>query len=172
MAIAAFCFLVVLAAIGWGIYEVYQIGHPAAKYGGVRTSSQTLTLACGPHREALRTWRCHPFLNAIIQWLRAGYPEGVPDVDYIPLFALLGSQLTDTEVSAIADRAGTTRATRSRRRRSARPSRPSPHEQPLDADVARVRARLAARGLAAGQAASPVSATPGGCRLKPAAGGR
>jgi hypothetical protein len=29
MFIAAFCFLVVLAAIGWGIYEVYQIGHPA-----------------------------------------------------------------------------------------------------------------------------------------------
>ena len=29
MAIAAVCFLVVLAAIGGGIYEVYQIGHPA-----------------------------------------------------------------------------------------------------------------------------------------------
>jgi hypothetical protein len=29
MAVAALCFLVVLAAIGWGIYEVYQIGHPA-----------------------------------------------------------------------------------------------------------------------------------------------
>ena len=28
---AAFCFLIVLAAIGWGIYEVYQIGHPAPK---------------------------------------------------------------------------------------------------------------------------------------------
>jgi hypothetical protein len=28
---AAFCFLVVLAAIGWGIYEVYQIGHPSPK---------------------------------------------------------------------------------------------------------------------------------------------
>jgi hypothetical protein len=28
---AAFCFLVVLAALAWGIYEVYQIGHPAAK---------------------------------------------------------------------------------------------------------------------------------------------
>jgi hypothetical protein len=26
---AAICFLVVLAAIGWGIYEIYQIGHPA-----------------------------------------------------------------------------------------------------------------------------------------------
>ena len=29
MIIAAICFLVILAAIGWGIYEVYQIGHPA-----------------------------------------------------------------------------------------------------------------------------------------------
>jgi hypothetical protein len=29
MVIAAICFLIVLAAIGWGIYEVYQIGHPA-----------------------------------------------------------------------------------------------------------------------------------------------
>jgi hypothetical protein len=30
MLIAAICFLAVLAAIGWGIWEVYQIGHPAA----------------------------------------------------------------------------------------------------------------------------------------------
>ena len=29
MVIAAVCFLVILAAIGWGIYEVYKIGHPA-----------------------------------------------------------------------------------------------------------------------------------------------
>jgi hypothetical protein len=29
MIIAALCFLVILAAIGWGIYEIYQIGHPA-----------------------------------------------------------------------------------------------------------------------------------------------
>jgi hypothetical protein len=29
MIIAAVCFLVVLAAIAWGIYEVYRIGHPA-----------------------------------------------------------------------------------------------------------------------------------------------
>jgi len=29
MIITVFSFLVVLAAIGWGIYEVYQIGHPA-----------------------------------------------------------------------------------------------------------------------------------------------
>jgi threonine/homoserine/homoserine lactone efflux protein len=31
MIVAAIAFLIVLAAIGWGIYEVYQIGHPAVK---------------------------------------------------------------------------------------------------------------------------------------------
>jgi hypothetical protein len=31
-AIAAICFLAVLAAIGWGVYEVYQIGHPQATH--------------------------------------------------------------------------------------------------------------------------------------------
>jgi hypothetical protein len=29
--VAAFCFLIVLASIGWGIYEIYKIGHPAPK---------------------------------------------------------------------------------------------------------------------------------------------
>jgi hypothetical protein len=28
MVAAAFCFLVILAAVGWSIYEVYEIGHP------------------------------------------------------------------------------------------------------------------------------------------------
>ena len=47
-----------------------------------------------------------PFLNRIVDWLRAGYPEGVPEHDYIPLFALLGSQLTNDEVTAHRRRAG------------------------------------------------------------------
>jgi hypothetical protein len=29
IATAAVCFLIVLAAIAWGIYKVYQLGHPA-----------------------------------------------------------------------------------------------------------------------------------------------
>ena len=32
MAAAVFCFLVVLAAIGWGVYEVYLIGHPSTTH--------------------------------------------------------------------------------------------------------------------------------------------
>jgi hypothetical protein len=43
-----------------------------------------------------------PFLEKIVDWLRAGYPEGVPQTDYVPLFALLGSQLTNDEVTLIA----------------------------------------------------------------------
>ena len=43
------------------------------------------------------------FLTRIVGWLRAGYPEGVPEHDYVPLFALLGSQLTNDEVTLIAN---------------------------------------------------------------------
>jgi hypothetical protein len=86
-----------------------------------------------------------PFLSSIIDWLRAGYPEGVPDVDYIPLFALLGSQLTDAEVSEIAD----TLASESDPDSAAAIRKAIgnvTNEQVRDSDIARVRARLAGGG--------------------------
>lgn len=43
-----------------------------------------------------------PLLNVIIDWLRAGYPDGVPEADYIPLLALLRRRLSDDEVRQIA----------------------------------------------------------------------
>lgn len=36
-----------------------------------------------------------PPLQAIVDFLRVGYPEGVPERDYIPLLALLGQQLAE-----------------------------------------------------------------------------
>jgi hypothetical protein len=34
----------------------------------------------------------HPhFLRSVVRWLQAGYPEGVPGPDRVPLFALLRS---------------------------------------------------------------------------------
>jgi hypothetical protein len=45
-----------------------------------------------------------PVLSRVIEWLRAGYPEGVPEHDYIPLFALLGSQLTNEDVNRVRSR--------------------------------------------------------------------
>jgi hypothetical protein len=86
-----------------------------------------------------------PVVEKIISWLRAGYPEGVPQHDYMPLFALLGSELTNDEVTLIADeltfsadpdsaeaiKAAITAVTKTK---------------PNDADINRVRARLAAGG--------------------------
>jgi Protein of unknown function (DUF3349) len=42
------------------------------------------------------------FLDAIVSWLRAGYPEGVPPHDYLPVLALLSRRLTTDEVKAVA----------------------------------------------------------------------
>ena len=86
-----------------------------------------------------------PVLSSIIEWLRAGYPEGVPSVDYIPLFALLGTQLTDEEVNEIAEElANESDPDSAEAIRNAITGVTKEH--PNDADVARVRARLAAGG--------------------------
>ena len=84
------------------------------------------------------------FLNKIVVWLQAGYPEGVPGPDRVPLLALLSRRLTNDEVKTVAqalvDRGEfdhvdigvlITRIT---------------DELPRDEDVERVRSRLAAKG--------------------------
>jgi hypothetical protein len=87
-----------------------------------------------------------PVLASIVGWLRAGYPDGVPQQDYVPLFALLSRQLlTNAEVAQIAgelangDDPASAQAIRDA-------IETVTHEKPLDADVARVSARLAAGG--------------------------
>ncbi|HKV19425.1 MAG TPA: DUF3349 domain-containing protein [Mycobacterium sp.] len=84
------------------------------------------------------------FLAKIVAWITAGYPEGVPGPDRVPLFALLKPRLTDDEVKAVA--------------RELRDRGEFDHvdigvliteftdELPAPADVERVRARLAAKG--------------------------
>jgi hypothetical protein len=87
-----------------------------------------------------------PFLDKIIGWLRAGYPEGVPEHDYIPLFALLGSQLTDAEVALVADELASDTKPESAEAIRRAISAVTANHHPGDADVARVRSRLAAGG--------------------------
>ena len=86
-----------------------------------------------------------PFLSSIIRWVRAGYPEGVPDVDYIPLFALLGSQLSEDDVHAIAQELENESKPESAEAIRKAIAAVTDH-QASDADVARVRSRLAAGG--------------------------
>jgi Protein of unknown function (DUF3349) len=86
-----------------------------------------------------------PFLTSVIHWVRAGYPEGVPDVDYIPLFALLGSQLSEADVRAIAQELENESNPESADAIMKAIASVTDH-QASDADVARVRSRLAAGG--------------------------
>ena len=86
-----------------------------------------------------------PFLEKVITWLRAGYPTGVPDVDYVPLFALLGYHLSNDEVTAIAEEleasADPASADEIKKAITA-----VTNTKPLESDIDRVRARLAAGG--------------------------
>ena len=41
------------------------------------------------------------FLSKIINWVRAGYPEGIPPKDYFPVLALLSRRLSNDEVKAV-----------------------------------------------------------------------
>lgn len=42
------------------------------------------------------------FLTSIVTWLRAGYPNGVPNTDYLPILALLSRRLTADEIIEVA----------------------------------------------------------------------
>lgn len=86
------------------------------------------------------------FLAKIIGWLRAGYPEGVPDHDYIPLFALLGTHLTDNEVTLIADELSFSSDPESATAIKKAISAVTNNHNACEADINRVRAHLAAGG--------------------------
>ena len=42
-------------------------------------------------------------VGRILQWLKAGYPEGIPPRDYPPVLGVLHRHLTDEEIIHIAD---------------------------------------------------------------------
>lgn len=43
-------------------------------------------------------------IRRVTEWLRAGYPSGVPENDYVAVLALLQRKLTHDEVIEVADR--------------------------------------------------------------------
>ncbi len=85
-------------------------------------------------------------LARIVNWLREGYPGGVPDHDYLPLLALLERRLTRSEVKKVA---------KALRRADVSPAGPRDiaaaitevtHTEPSDNDLRRVRDQLARKG--------------------------
>ena len=41
-------------------------------------------------------------VGRVVEWLRDGYPAGLPDHDYVPLVALLRRRLSDDEVREVS----------------------------------------------------------------------
>ncbi len=87
-------------------------------------------------------------LQKVLDWLKAGYPQGVPQSDYVALLAVLHRRLTDFEVHVVVDelvreRAGDDEIARHEIEEAI--SRVA-KEQPGEDDIARVTARLGAGG--------------------------
>ncbi|HZU54929.1 MAG TPA: DUF3349 domain-containing protein [Actinocrinis sp.] len=86
-----------------------------------------------------------PLLQSIIDFVRKGYPQGVPDRDYLPLFALLRRRLSDLEVAEIAAALAEDEVAQNPAAIGEAIARLI-QEAPSEADIERVRARLGAAG--------------------------
>ncbi|MFC9896804.1 DUF3349 domain-containing protein [Nocardia sp. NPDC127579] len=86
-----------------------------------------------------------PFLHAIIDWLRAGYPDGVPESDYIPLLALLRRRLSDDEVRLVATELSTAGDLPADKTDIQVMITKITNEMPSESDVERVQSRLGTR---------------------------
>jgi hypothetical protein len=87
-----------------------------------------------------------PFLANVLGWLRAGYPEGVPERDYVPLLALLTRKLSDDEVEQITTALVTAGDLPIDKTDIQVMITKITDEMPLSSDVDRVSSRLAAGG--------------------------
>ncbi|WP_051179528.1 DUF3349 domain-containing protein [Nocardia concava] len=86
-------------------------------------------------------------LQKVLDWLKAGYPQGIPQSDYVALLAVLHRRLTDYEVHLVVEQLARERVASDIERTDieaaiARVAK----EQPGEDDIARVASRLAAGG--------------------------
>lgn len=87
-----------------------------------------------------------PVLQTIVDFVRKGYPQGLPQQDYLPLFALLKRRLAEEEVNQLAgELAATTLDAQIAASVSAAIERLT-NEPPSAADVERVLEHLRAAG--------------------------
>ncbi|MCX4092660.1 DUF3349 domain-containing protein [Nocardia sp. alder85J] len=85
-------------------------------------------------------------LAKIVDWLRAGYPHGVPDTDHLPLYALLSRRLSTEEVQQVVDTLVLDgRLPADKADAGAQVTRVT-HDMPQESDLGRVRARLVSGG--------------------------
>lgn len=90
------------------------------------------------------------FPVSVLTWLRAGYPEGIPPKDRIPLVALLHRQLTSEQIKdtavALAEAPGRLQHPTITRDEITDLIEEVTHTEPSAEDIARVASVLAAAG--------------------------
>ncbi|WP_460850214.1 DUF3349 domain-containing protein [Nocardioides ultimimeridianus] len=86
----------------------------------------------------------------ILEWLRAGYPEGIPPRDYPPVLGVLRRNLTEGDIESIADELALQSISNGVQPVTADQIRAMVRDQALqastDEDLRRVSAKLAAGG--------------------------
>ncbi|WP_345752319.1 DUF3349 domain-containing protein [Microbacterium rhizophilus] len=85
-------------------------------------------------------------IQRVVGWLRAGYADGVPPQDYVPLLEVLHRRLTDGEVDAVTHELIAGEGWPFTAESIVDATRRRVLEHPGDADVNRVASRLAAAG--------------------------
>ncbi|MFZ2510199.1 MAG: DUF3349 domain-containing protein [Gordonia sp. (in: high G+C Gram-positive bacteria)] len=84
----------------------------------------------------------------VINWIRTGYPDGVPPTDYPPLFALLSPMLDESEITDVVLALALDRDPESATTRAdvAAAIGKVTEDQPAPSAINQVAARLAAAG--------------------------
>jgi hypothetical protein len=89
-------------------------------------------------------------LRSVLDWLRAGYPEGIPAKDHFALLAVLRRRLTDDEIAQVVELSIATAHERPDRHVDYDTLRQTIggvlHEDPTEEDVERVTERLTVGG--------------------------
>jgi hypothetical protein len=101
--------------------------------------------------ESLEQPDAHPLVRTglvtrIVQWLREGYPTGLPEQDFIPLIALLRRRLSDDEVADVARRMAVEDRVTASRIDVGTAIATVTSELPSDDDIERVRRYLSGHG--------------------------
>jgi hypothetical protein len=120
-----------LASAGW------PLGSPEDVRAGVESDDDAA--------EAVRDER-GGLVTRVVRWLRAGYPAGLPEQDFVPLVALLRRRLTDAEVTEVGARLAAQGVGPASRIDVATAIAQVTSELPSDEDVDRVRRSLAEHG--------------------------
>ncbi|VXB54085.1 DUF3349 domain-containing protein [Plantibacter sp. T3] len=123
-----------LASAGWPLGSPDDVRAAATDHDGGRAARATLLEERGG------------LVARIVRWLRAGYPAGFPDQDFVPLVALLRRRLSDAEVAEVGARLAAEGDTSLSRVDVATAIARVTAELPSDEDVERVRRSLADHG--------------------------